>query len=133
MLYPYFEICNTRWNVSWNPWMAGNTSIYQFTWWCKPQVVRWCTSKHSLGSQQKNSYFALSSVESLLLFISFYFAVYMIENKEKGNLSFFHHYSKIYFLLIGCQCPDLMVTSGVHAPAAWGLSILTKASFMEMA
>ena len=55
--------------------------MYQFTQWCKRRVVRWRTSKHVLGSQPKSSYSALASHEFLLLFISFHFEVYLIENK----------------------------------------------------
>ena len=54
---------------------------YQFTLWCRQQVVHRRARKHFVGHQKKSSCFALTSHDSLLLFIFFHFEVYMIEKE----------------------------------------------------
>ena len=56
-------------------------------------VVSRRTNEHLLGTQQRSSYFAVASHESLLLFVFFHFEVCMIENecseKREACLFFF--------------------------------------------
>ena len=87
------------------------------------RVVHRHTSKNFLSNQHKSSHFALTSHDSLVLFIFFHSEVYMIENNgsEKGDSCFFffsldQQSKKKNILLIGRKSRSLTVTSRMHTP-----------------